>query len=157
MTSISPLPPGVEANDRVILFDGECVLCSNGAQILIRVDRKVRFKLGTIQSPEGKRLLSWHDLSADSPDTFILSEGSRLYVRSSAYIRILWQLGFPYQFLGAILWLIPKPIRDMAYNWLARNRFRLFGRRTSCMVLTPEQAAHLWKPSSISHEVQPTP
>jgi len=148
---MSSLPPGVGTNDRIILFDGECVMCSAGAQALIRTDRQAVFKLGTTQSAEGKRLLAWHGLSVEAPDTFVLSEGPRLYGRSTAYVRILWRLGFPYRVLAASLWLVPRPIRDMAYNWVARNRVRHFGRRSSCVVLAPEHAAHMWQPSALSN------
>ena len=143
------LPPGVKLEDRVVLFDGECVMCSAGAQALIRADPHSRFKLGTTQSPEGKRLLAWYGLSPETPDTFVLSEGPHLYVRSTAYVRILWRLGPPLKVLAAILWLVPRPVRDMAYNWVARNRFRLFGKQSSCAVLTPKNHAHLWQPSTI--------
>jgi predicted DCC family thiol-disulfide oxidoreductase YuxK len=144
------LPPGVKTEDRVVLFDGECVMCSAGAQALIRADPNAQFKLGTTQSQEGKRLLAWHGLSTNAPDTFVLSEGPHLYVRSTAYVRILWRLSLPLKLLAAILWLVPRPVRDMAYNWVARNRFRLFGKQLSCAVLIPENHAHLWKPSTIS-------
>ena len=147
---MAALPPGVGSQDRVVLFDGECVMCSAGAQALIRVDRNAQFKLGTTQSPEGKRLLAWYGLSIESPDTFVLSEGANLYVRSTAYVRILWRLGLPLNVLAALLWLIPRPVRDAIYDWVARNRFRLFGRRSSCVVLSAEHHLHLWKPTAIN-------
>ena len=147
---MASLPPGVRSEDRIVLFDGECVMCSAGAQVLIRADPEAQFKLGTTQSPEGKDLLAWHGLSTDAPDTFVLSEGAHLYVRSTAYVRILWRLGLPLKLLAAFLWLVPRPVRDMAYNWVARNRFRLFGRQSTCAVLTPANHAHLWKPSKVS-------
>lgn len=140
------LPPGVARHERVVLFDGECVLCSAGAQALMRADPQALFKLGTTQSPEGRCLLAWHGLSADAPDTFILSEGAALYVRSTAYVRILRRLGWPYKLMAGLLWVVPQPIRDWVYDWIARNRFRLFGRRATCMVLAPENDAHLWRP-----------
>ena len=102
---MAALPPGVGSDDRIVLFDGECVMCSAGARLLIRFDREVRFKLGTIQSAEGKRLLAWHGLSADAPDTFILSEGAKLYVRSTAYVRILWRLNLLLRPVAICLWL----------------------------------------------------
>ena len=146
---MAALPPGIGPEDRVVLFDGECVMCSAGAQALLRADRAARFKLGTTQSAEGRRLLAWYGLSTEDPDTFVLSEGPNLYVRSSAYVRILWRLGPHLKVLAALLWLVPRPIRDAAYNWVARNRFRLFGRRVSCVVLSAEHHAHLWKPQAV--------
>ena len=144
---MAALPPGVGSDDRIVLFDGECVMCSAGARMLIRFDREVRFKLGTIQSPEGKQLLAWHGLPPDAPDTFILSEGAQLYVRSTAYVRILWRLNLLLRIVAICLWIVPRPLRDMTYNWIARNRFRWFGRQSSCAVISPGHAAHLWKPT----------
>ena len=133
---MAALPPGVTATDRVVLFDGECVMCSAGAMALLRIDRHALFKLGTVQSPEGKRLLEWHGLPTDSYSTFILSEGSNLYVRSSAYVRVVARLGFPWN-IAAALWVVPRPLRDWAYDLVARNRFKLFGKRAACLVPSP--------------------
>lgn len=142
------LPPGVGADEHVVLFDGECVMCNASAQVLMRADPRAVFKLGTTQSPEGRQLLTWHGLSAESPDTFVLSEGARLYVRSTACVRILWRLSLPLKLLAALLWLIPRPLRDMGYNWIARNRIRLFGKQDSCTLLSPQNRVHIWKPVS---------
>jgi predicted DCC family thiol-disulfide oxidoreductase YuxK len=136
------LPPGVSATDRVVLFDGECVICSAGAQALIRLDRRRLFKLGAVQSPEGQRILAWHGLPTELFDTFVLSEGPHLYVRSTAYVRIVARLGFPWN-LAAIIWVIPRPLRDWLYDRVAQNRFRLFGKRERCVVLTPDHKARL--------------
>ena len=146
--STSPLPPGINADDRVVLFDGECVLCNAGAKALIHADPNALFKLGTTQSSEGMRVLAWHGLSTSAPDSFVLSEGSHLYLRSTAYVRILWRLGLPYKFVAAILWVIPRPLRDMAYDWVARNRFRMFGKQSSCELITPANRTHIWKPAA---------
>lgn len=146
--TVQDLPPGIEPDDRVVLFDGECVLCNAGARALIRADRHALFKLGTTQSVEGKRVLAWHGLSAEAPDSFVLSEGAALYLRSTAYIRILWRLSFPYKCVAAVFWIVPRPLRDAAYNWIGRNRIRLFGRQASCELLSPDNRAHLWKPAA---------
>ncbi|SRR5258706_6640732 len=136
------LPPGVSATDKVVLFDGECIMCSSGAQALIRLDRRRLFKLGTVQSAEGQRILAWYGLPKESFDTFVLSEGSRLYVRSTAYVRIVARLGFPWN-LASIIWVIPRPLRDWLYDKVAQNRFRLFGKRERCILLTPDHKARL--------------
>ena len=139
---MADLPPGVLATDKVVLFDGECVMCSSGAQALIRVDRRRLFKLGTVQSPEGQRILLWHGLPTKSFETFVLSEGPHLYVRSTAYIRIVARLGFPWN-LAAIIWLIPRTLRDWLYDKVAQNRFRIFPKREQCILLTPDHQARL--------------
>jgi predicted DCC family thiol-disulfide oxidoreductase YuxK len=139
---VNGLPPGIAATDRVVLFDGECVLCSSGAQLLIRADRHRVFKLGTVQSPEGQRILAWHNLPTGSFDTFVLVEGPRIYVRSTAYVRIVSRLAFPWK-LGSIMWVIPRPLRDWLYNIIARNRYRWFGKRERCILLTPDHQSRL--------------
>ena len=136
------LPPGMAATDKVVLFDGECVLCTAGARLLLRADRRGVFLLGTVQSAEGQAILAWHGLPQVDPDTFVLSEGPRLYIRSAAYVRIAAQLPFPWR-LGACLWIVPRPIRDRAYDWIARNRFRLFGRRDECLLMGPQERSRL--------------
>ncbi len=136
------LPPGILVSDKVVLFDGECVMCSSGAQALMRFDRQRLFKLGTVQSPEGKCILAWHGLPTESFDTFVLAEGPRLYVRSTAYVRIVSQLSFPWN-LASVIWIIPRPIRDWLYDRIARNRFRLFGKRDQCIVLTADHQSRL--------------
>lgn len=136
------VPPGLSENDKVVLFDGECVLCSAGAQWLIRIDKSRRFRLGAVQSPEGQALLAWHGLPTQSFDSFVLSEGGRLYLRSTAYVRIVARLGFPWN-LAAIVWVIPRPLRDWLYDRVAQGRYRLFGRRDHCVVLTPDHESRL--------------
>lgn len=136
------LPPGVAGTDKVVLFDGECVMCSSGAQALMRLDRRRRFKLGTVQSPEGKRILAWYGLPTESFDTFVLVEGPRLYVRSAAYVRIVARLDFPWN-LASVFWVIPRAVRDWLYDRIAKNRFRLFGKRDQCVVLAPDHQARL--------------
>ena len=79
---MTDLPPGISAADKVVLFDGECVMCSAGAQALISVDRRRIFKLGTVQSPEGQRILAWHGLPTKSFHTFVLSEGPRRFAKT---------------------------------------------------------------------------
>ncbi len=142
VTGTMDLPPGISETDKVVLFDGECVMCSSAAQRLIRLDRGRQFKLGTVQSPEGQRLLKWHGQPTQVFDTFILSEGGRLYVRSTAYVRIAARLGFPWN-LAAAIWIFPRPLRDWLYDKIAQNRYRMFGKREQCAALTPDHEARL--------------
>jgi predicted DCC family thiol-disulfide oxidoreductase YuxK len=136
------LPPRVSASDRVVLFDGECVMCSAGATFLLRVDKRRIFTLGTVQSPEGSAILAWHGLPTKTYTSFILCEGSRHYAKSAAFVRVVARLGFPWNLVAA-LWVVPRPVRDWLYDLVAKNRYRLFGKREHCIVLDPTDGARL--------------
>ncbi len=126
--------PGIGQRDHVILFDGVCKLCSLWARFLIRFDKHRRFRLATVQSPEGQAILKWYGLPLEQYDTVLLIEGPKLYTRSTALIRVLWQLPLPWP-LFAIGWLVPRPLRDGVYRCIARNRYRLFGKYEQCILL----------------------
>lgn len=120
-------------HDCVILFDGVCKLCNAWSRFLIRFDRKMIFKLASVQSPEGQAILRWHGLPTDTFQTMLLIEGPRAFTRSTAFVRVMARLPFPW-FLFAGTWLIPRPIRDWLYDRIARHRYALFGRYDSCML-----------------------
>lgn len=142
-----PLPqpaPGVAAGERVVLFDAVCKLCSGWSRFLMRYDTAHRFKLATVQSEEGKAILAWAGLPTEAYDTLVLVEGDRVYLRSAAVIRVLLRLPLPWK-LGALAWLVPRPWRDWAYDKIARNRYRLFGKYDTCVVPTPDHMARFLK------------
>lgn len=151
---MASLPPGVNCEDRIVLFDGECILCNASARALIRADHNARFKLAALQSPQGRRLLAWFDLVDEVPQSIVLCEGDRLSLRSTALVRVLWRLGAPYKLLGVTLWLVPRPLRDLGYNAIARNRYRLCGRHARCEVPTPEHQRRLWNPATEANGIE---
>jgi predicted DCC family thiol-disulfide oxidoreductase YuxK len=124
-------------NGPIILFDGVCKFCNGSINFIIDHDRHKRFHFAPLQSEFAQRLLERFRLPADDFDTMILVEHDRAYARSSAALRIAWQLGGGWALL-AILFAIPPFLRDGAYNVLAGNRYRWFGRTDSCRVPTPE-------------------
>jgi predicted DCC family thiol-disulfide oxidoreductase YuxK len=124
----------------VIVFDGVCVLCSRWVDFILRHDRAGRFRLAAMQGEHGRALLIAHGLSPDDPVSFLLVEQDRGYSDTSAIARVLTQLGSRWAWAGALIKVIPQPLRDRAYRWIARNRYRLFGRRDHCRLPEPEQA-----------------
>jgi predicted DCC family thiol-disulfide oxidoreductase YuxK len=138
MTQAS-LPPGLSAGERVVLFDGVCKLCNGWAKFLIRHDRQHRFRLASVQSPQGQALLAWYGLPTDRFDTMALIDDPGLHVRSTALLRILARLPQPWR---AFSWLrlIPRPLRDWCYDRVALNRYRLFGRHDVCMLPSADHA-----------------
>lgn len=120
------------ADDRpVVIFDGDCVLCSNSARLLLSLDRRGRFRLLASQSRLGGALRRHFEVADDGEDSVILLQGGRLHLRSEAVLKILPGLGRPWSWLAG-LEIIPAHPRDAVYRWIARRRYRLFGRRQVC-------------------------
>ncbi len=126
--------------DHVILFDGVCNLCNSSVNFIIDRDRAGRFKFAALQSDEAVAYLGITDsLGANDPallQSVVLYENGRLYTKSTAALRIARHLdgGWPL-FYGFIV--VPRPIRDAAYDIIARNRYRWFGECDACRLPTP--------------------
>jgi predicted DCC family thiol-disulfide oxidoreductase YuxK len=128
--------PGVPRFDdghKLIVFDGECVLCSANARFVLRRDRRRSFRLTTAQSPLGAALYRHFGLRADEEGTILVLDRGRLLTGSDAVIAIPAGLGWPWR-AAAALSLVPRALRDPVYRWVARNRLRWFGRRETCWV-----------------------
>jgi predicted DCC family thiol-disulfide oxidoreductase YuxK len=121
----------------VILFDGVCNFCDASVHWIIRRDPGGRFRFAPLQSPASARLQRDHGLDPTALDTLVLVEGGRPYTKSGAALRILRQMPFPWPLAVALI-AVPAPLRDLAYDFFARRRYRWFGMKDSCMVPTPE-------------------
>jgi predicted DCC family thiol-disulfide oxidoreductase YuxK len=128
---------GMEAPaNPLVLFDGVCNLCNRSVQMILRHDPKARFRFASLQSPMGEKLRD--DLGIDGEvDSVILVEGGRWYQESDAALRIAHGLGGAWKLFG-VFRLVPRPLRDAVYRWIARNRYRWFGKTETCWVPTPE-------------------
>ncbi len=125
------------ADDRpLIVFDGECVLCSANARFVLRHDRRRRFRLTTAQGPLGAALYRHFGLRADEDGTIPVLEGGRLLTDSDSALAIPAGLGWPWR-IAAAARIVPRRLRDPLYAWVARNRLRWFGRRETCWVPAP--------------------
>ena len=126
------------ANGRpVILFDGVCNLCSGSVQFAIARDPKANLRFAAIQSPHGQDFLRRRGLPADRFETFYLIDNGRVLERSEGILRMVGYLRWPWPLLKALR-IVPRPLRDWLYDRIARNRYRLFGQRQTCLVPTPE-------------------
>ena len=122
----------------IVLFDGVCNVCSRLVRFVIAHDPPpARFRLAALQSDAGRRLLRAHGLREDDLDTFVLIEDGRALVRSTAALRLVALLGPPWSLLAALR-VVPRPLRDRAYTWIARNRYKWWGKRDTCMIPTPD-------------------
>lgn len=120
-------------NPLILIFDGDCVLCSANARFVLRHDKRGLFRLAAMQGVAGAALMRDAGVDSANPDTIILIDGARVRRESDAVIAIFEKLGWPWRLAGAAR-LLPAPIRDAAYRWVARNRYRLFGRKDQCFV-----------------------
>ena len=127
-----------------ILFDGVCNLCNGFVQFIIRQDPGGRFRFVALQSEAGQALLAKQGLTpptgAAELDSVLLLSGGQLYSHSSAVLRIARGLGGVWALAG-VGGLLPRAWRDALYRFVARNRYRWFGRQESCMLPTPELRA----------------
>lgn len=116
-----------------VLFDGVCNLCNTSVSLIIKYDRKGFFKFSPLQSEFSKNALKSEIADKKLPDSIVLLEGNKIYYRSTAALRIARRMDglWPIFYLFII---IPEPVRDFIYDLIARYRYRLFGRKTFCMV-----------------------
>ncbi|MGV3681120.1 MAG: thiol-disulfide oxidoreductase DCC family protein [Acidovorax sp.] len=124
----------------IVVFDGKCLLCNGWVQFLLRHDRQGRIRFASMQGQEGGRLLREAGLSAgEGLQTLLVMEGGKSWQHTAAILRVLHRLGWPWR-LAWVGWLVPAPLRDALYRWVARNRYRIWGRSEVCMVPAPEHA-----------------
>ncbi|MEK4525178.1 thiol-disulfide oxidoreductase DCC family protein [Paenibacillus sp. FSL H7-0942] len=121
----------------IVLVDGVCHFCQGLTKWIIKRDPEGKYHFASLQSDVAKELLKKGNLSTDSMDTFVLIENGKYYTRSTAALRLAKGLKFPYPLLYVFI-MIPKFIRNAVYNWVARNRYRWFGKDEACMLPTPE-------------------
>lgn len=122
--------------NRIILFDGVCNFCNSSVQFIIKRDSTELYQFASLQGSIGRELLKKHGLKEDL-NTFVLIEGNHSYIKSDAALRICRNLSGLYPVLS-IFRIVPSPIRDILYNVIAKNRYKWFGRKDSCMIPSPD-------------------
>jgi len=125
----------------IVLFDGLCAFCDGSTLLFMKLDRRHRLRFAPLQSEAGETFISRLDIP-DSIDSIVLVHHGTARVRSDAAIGIARLLGFPWS-LVAVMWVIPRPIRDWAYRFVARHRYKIFGTRETCRVPEPGQRDRL--------------
>jgi predicted DCC family thiol-disulfide oxidoreductase YuxK len=121
----------------LILFDGVCNLCNATVRFIIARDPRARFRFAPLQSDAASERLERAGGAPAGQASVVLIENGRLYTRSAAALRIARALRFPWPMLYGLI-VIPRPIRDRAYEFVARRRYRWFGRSQACGLPTPE-------------------
>jgi predicted DCC family thiol-disulfide oxidoreductase YuxK len=120
----------------LILFDGHCNLCNGAVQFVIKRDRKDKFRFAALSWEVGETLHKTFPELAHA-DSIVLYDGHGISICSSAALRIAGHLGALWPMM-AIFWVVPRPLRDAVYNWIARNRYRWFGKKDTCMLPSAE-------------------
>jgi predicted DCC family thiol-disulfide oxidoreductase YuxK len=121
----------------IVLFDGVCTMCNALVQFVIARDPAAHFCFAALGSEAARRVLSECGGSDSLPDGMALVEDGRLYTRSTAALRVARWLRFPWPLVYASI-VVPRQLRNMAYDLIARHRYQWFGKRDACMVPTPE-------------------
>lgn len=124
----------------IVVFDAQCLLCNGWVRFLLQHDRAGRIRFASMQGVTGRQLLADAGLSVQGLQTLLVVDGARSWQHTAAILRVLHALGWPWR-LAWVGWLVPAPLRDALYRWVARNRYRIWGRSESCMLPTPETAA----------------
>jgi predicted DCC family thiol-disulfide oxidoreductase YuxK len=126
------------AKDRpIIFFDGVCGLCNQFVDFVIRRDRAELFRFAPLQGETARERLPEADLR--DLNTVVLWEAQGVFRKSTAAARILARLGGAWRFAGALIRVIPRPLRDVGYTLVARYRYALFGKKETCRVPTPAE------------------
>lgn len=137
---VAELPEGLRraigARD-LIVFDGVCALCSASFRFVLRHDRAGRFSFATAQSSLGERLYAALGLPVGEYETNLVIVGGLIHTRTAAFAAVMRALGWPWRALAAV-GAMPDWLADPAYDLVARNRYRLFGRHEACMIPAPE-------------------
>lgn len=131
-----PLEPG----ERLLVFDGVCKVCSSWARFILRFDRDARIRMTTIQSEAGLTILKELGLDDGPLETLVFVENGVACFQSDAIFEVFRQLP-PIWRVILIFRIVPRPVRDWLYLRLARNRYRLFGKRETCFMPGPEVAS----------------
>lgn len=121
----------------LVLFDGVCNLCNGMVRFIIARDPDAQFSFAALSSDVARRVLQPTSVPRLLPDSVVLVDGGRVFTRSDAALRIARRLRFPWSLAYALV-VVPRPLRDWAYDVIARHRYRWFGRQAHCMIPSAE-------------------
>jgi predicted DCC family thiol-disulfide oxidoreductase YuxK len=124
-------------NGPVLLFDGVCNFCNSIVNFLIKQDKKGTISYGSLQSEAGQQILQHFRLPAYSFESVVYVKDGEAYQKSDAAIAIARDLGGVWK-LAVLAKFIPRRVRDALYEWIARNRYKWFGKKDQCMIPSPE-------------------
>ncbi len=125
-------------NKKIILFDGVCNLCNSSVQYVIKHDKEDIFMFAALQNEVGQQIIKKYNIDTKKTDSILLytpKEG--ISYKSTAALKIAYHLDFPNNILSVFL-IVPAFIRNWVYDYIAKNRYKWYGKKESCMIPTPE-------------------
>lgn len=128
-----------EPYDKVLLFDGACVLCSRSVRFVLARERRPVIRFVAAQTPAGQAMLDHFGLPREDWESVVFVEDGRPRFKSGAFFAVLRHLRYPWPLLRAFR-VLPRAVRDWVYDRVARNRYDWFGKRDTCFVPAPGQA-----------------
>lgn len=123
----------------IVFFDGICGFCNHSINWLLARDAEHRLRFAPLQGATARSEVP--ESIRNRLDTLVFMRDGRIYIRTAAVSRILMTLGGRWWWCGALLWLIPWPVRDLGYRIIARLRYRLFGKHDACRIPAPAERA----------------
>jgi len=123
----------------IVLFDGVCNFCNSKVDLIIRKDKKDFFRFASLQSDYARNLLKEKGIDPDALDSMVyIHPKGKVYIKSSSALRIAWKLSFPYPLLFPLL-IVPPFLRNLVYDFIARNRYKWWGKKSTCRIPSPEE------------------
>ncbi len=123
---------------KIVLFDGVCNLCTGTVRFIIKRDKKDQFRFASLQSDVGRQLMEDRNIDSTTNNSIILIEPDMAYYfKSTAAIEIAKELGGLWPALQIFSYILPERIRDSIYEFIAKNRYKWFGKKNDCMIPTP--------------------
>lgn len=123
---------------QLVLFDGVCNLCDASVQYIIKHDKNNAFLFTALQSEVGQQIIKEFNIDTNKIDSIILySNEHGISYKSTAALKIASKLGFPRNLLS-VFWIIPAIIRNWIYDYIAKNRYKWYGKKEECMIPTPD-------------------
>ena len=131
-----------QVQNPILFFDGVCHLCNFSVDLLLRIDKSKTFRFAPIQGKTAQKFLTGPEI--ERIESLILFHGHYKFFKSDAVLESLILIGGWYK-VFRLLKIIPKPLRDIIYTWIAKNRYRWFGREEQCRIPLPHEKFQLWE------------
>lgn len=142
-----PAVPDFDDSDPLVIFDGECVLCSGGINFMLENDRKGTTKFAVIQDPVPRALYGHYGLDADAFDTFMVLDEGKAWLRWAGACKAARLMPAPWKWLGQVGRLVPGFIGNRIYDFVQRHRISWFGERSACYRPTPQEQSRFLTPA----------